>query len=204
MNSQTTQTVILTEDEKDVLQELMNVAYGSAASVVAQMLDAFASLSIPKIEIMLTSELLEEFKKLKDSSYFFSTQAFIGEFSGESAFFIDDASAKNLAKHLGLETQDDIDDAILELTNVLTSSLTTRLSKEMGTEVSFALPSITKLGLSDISQSDTFIQYSRVIVIETAINFEDQMISGEIFILTKDGSIQWLKKRLSEIVETLM
>ena len=64
------------------------------------MLDAFASLSIPNIKVMETTDLLNEFHLLKGNSYFFSTQAFVGEFSGECAFFIDDVSAKNLAKRI--------------------------------------------------------------------------------------------------------
>jgi len=194
----------LTEDEKDVLQELMNVAYGNATAVVADMLDAFASLSIPKINIMSVGELLATFSELKSTSYFFSTQAFSGEFSGESAFFINAESAKNLAKHLELESDEDLDDAILELTNVLTSSLTTKLSEEMDTEVSFSLPSISKIPLEEINDVATFQQYSQVIVIDTDLNFEDQQINGKIFILTKDDSIQWLKTKLNTILELLM
>ena len=197
-------SIILTEDEKDVLQELMNVAYGNATAVIAEMLDAFASLSIPNIKVMQVSELMERFNQLKDSSYFFSTQAFMGEFNGESAFFIDEESANNLAKHLELESIEDLDDAILELTNVLTSSLTTRLAQEMDTEVSFALPSISKVPLNEIANVDTFLQYSQVIVIDTDLNFEDQMIHGKIFILTKDESIQWLKERIHTILEALI
>ena len=53
--------IILSEDEKDVLQELMNIAYGNATAVVAEMLDAFASLSIPNIKVMETQKLVEEF-----------------------------------------------------------------------------------------------------------------------------------------------
>ena len=87
-------TLTLTEDEADVLQELMNVAYGDATAVVAEMLDAFASLSIPNIKIMKTETLVKELQDLRGESYFFSTQAFNGEFSGESAFFIDNESAK--------------------------------------------------------------------------------------------------------------
>ncbi len=196
--------ITLTEDEKDVLQELMNVAYGNATAVVAEMLDAFASLSIPNIKVMQVSELMERFNQLKDSSYFFSTQAFMGEFNGESAFFIDEESANNLAKHLELESMEDLDDAILELTNVLTSSLTTRLAQEMDTEVNFALPSISKVPLNEIANVDTFLQYSQVIVIDTDLNFEDQMIHGKIFILTKDESIQWLKERINTILEALI
>jgi len=197
-------TITLTEDEQDVLQELMNVAYGNATAVVAEMLDAFASLSIPNIKVMETSELLHQFQSLKGESYFFSTQAFVGEFSGESAFFIDNVSAKNLSTHLELESEEDLDDAILELTNVLTSSLTTRLAQEMDTQVKFSLPSISKIPLAEISNNQTFQQYSQVIVIDTQLNFEDQKINGEIFILTKDGSIQWLKNQLNSILEALM
>ena len=196
--------LILTEDEKDVLQELMNVAYGNATAVVAEMLDAFASLSIPHIEIMKTGELLKQFQSLKEGSYFFSTQAFVGEFSGESAFFIDETSAKNLAIHLELESDEDLDDAILELTNVLTSSLTTRLAQEMSTEVKFSLPNISRIPFNEIADTQTFKQYDQVIVIDTQLNFENQHINGEIFILTKDNSIEWLKNRLNSILEALM
>ena len=195
--------IILTEDEKDVLQELTNVAYGSATAVVAEMLDAFATLGIPNIKIMQTSALLEELNELKGNSYFFSTQAFLGEFSGESAFFIDNESAQNLAKHLQLKNDDDLDDAILELTNVLTSSLTTKLAIEMGTEVRFSLPSINKVELYQLEENRTFKEYSQVIVIDTQLNFKDQAINGEVFILTKDGSIEWLKNQLNSILEAL-
>jgi len=194
----------LTDDERDVLQELMNVAYGSATAVVAEMLDAFATLSIPKIEILQTKQLLEQFCTLKDESYFFSTQAFAGEFSGESAFFIDNESAQNLAKHLELESPEDLNDAILELTNVLTSSLTTKLAQEMHTQIKFSLPSISTLPLNQIEKTETFQQYKQVIVIDTQLNFEGQKINGEIFILTKDGSIEWLKIQLNNILEALM
>jgi len=193
----------LTEDEKDVLQELMNVAYGNATAVVADMLDAFASLSIPRIKIMQTNELLATFAELKRESYFFSTQAFNGNFSGENAFFINQESANNLAKHLELENSEDLDDAILELTNVLTSSLTTKLSQEMNTEVSFSLPTLSKIIPQEISKTATFQHYSQVIVIDTDLNFEDQQIHGKIFILTKDESIQWLKTKLNSILELL-
>lgn len=194
----------LTEDEQDVLQELMNVAYGNATAIVAEMLDAFATLSIPNIRIIETSTLLEELKGLKGESYFFSTQAFNGMFSGESVFFINAQSANNLAKHLELESNEDLDDAILELTNVLTSSLTTRLAQEMNTQIKFSLPSISKLPHHEIQANKTLQEYSQVIVIDTEINFEDQKINGEIFILTKDGSIEWLKNQLGSILEALM
>jgi len=198
------QDLSLTEDEQDVLQELMNIAYGNATAVVADMLEAFATLSIPQIKIMKTADLISEFQEKKEISYFFSSQAFSGEFNGETAFFIDEESANNLSTHLELESPEDLDDAILELTNVLTSSLTTKLAQEMETQITFSPPSITKLALNQIQEVDTFKHYSQVIVIETQLDFQEQKINGEIYILTKDGSIQWLKKQLNAILEALI
>jgi len=194
----------LTEDEIDVLKELMNIAYGDATAVVAEMLDTFATLTIPNIKTMKVSELISKLENIKGESYFFSMQTFNGEFSGESAFFINDESAKNLAKHLELETNEDLDDAILELTNVLTSSLTTRLAMEMQTEVKFSLPTISKHPHDKINTNKKLMDFSQVIVIDTQLNFEDQKINGEIYILTQDGSIEWLKNQLNTILETLM
>ncbi|MDD2291996.1 MAG: hypothetical protein PHV52_06945 [Aliarcobacter sp.] len=50
-------SITLTEDERDCLQELMNVAYGSATAAITEILDAFAQLSIPKIQIINADEL---------------------------------------------------------------------------------------------------------------------------------------------------
>lgn len=195
---------VLNEIETDALGELMNIAYGSATAIVAQMLDAFASLSIPNIQNLETSQLADEFHKLKANSYFFSTQAFLGDFSGECAFFIDETSANNLAKHLELKTKEDLNDAILELTNILTSSLVIKLAQQLETQVNFALPAITKKPLNEITQNTAFKQYEQAIIIETELNFEDQMIYGKIFILTKDESIIWLKKQLNKIISSLI
>ncbi len=49
--------ITLTEDERDCLQELMNVAYGSATAAITEILDAFATLSIPNIKIINADEL---------------------------------------------------------------------------------------------------------------------------------------------------
>ena len=119
-------------------------------------------------------------------------------------FFINEESANNLAKHLDIDNANDLDDAILELTNILTSSLTMRLAQEMHTEVTYALPNISKIPLSELSSSKTLQYYSQVIVIDTKLNFKKQHIDGQLFILTKDGSIRWHKRQLNIILKSLI
>ena len=47
---------ILDSDEKDCLQELMNISYGVATAAITQIVNKFATLNIPKIEIVNSIE----------------------------------------------------------------------------------------------------------------------------------------------------
>ena len=81
----------LTEDEKDCLQELMNVAYGSATAAITEIFDAFAKLSIPTIQIINAVDLKDYLAKelnFKDE-HFVASQQINGPLSGENMFIID-------------------------------------------------------------------------------------------------------------------
>ena len=49
-------TVPLTEDQRDALQELMNISMGQAANALARLINAKITLSIPKIVVVSTAE----------------------------------------------------------------------------------------------------------------------------------------------------
>ena len=194
----------LNEDEMDFLCEFMNVAYGSATATIAEMLDAYATLSIPKIEVMSSQDLKKVLTNFKEDSYFFSTQPFMGQFSGEIAFFMNSESSTNLAKHLDLQDEDEVLDAIMELTNVMSSTLVSKLCEQMESEVTFSHPTIKKLNLNELSNNEVLNNYEEIIVIQTEISFEDQKISGDILILTKDESVVWLKQTIQNLLELLI
>lgn len=48
----------LSEDHRDCLQEVSNVAMGQAADKLARLLDTFVILSIPHIEVMKPSDIV--------------------------------------------------------------------------------------------------------------------------------------------------
>ena len=54
------------DDERDCLQELMNISYGSATAEIAQIIDKYATLNIPKIK---TASLYEFKVYLKEKIY---------------------------------------------------------------------------------------------------------------------------------------
>ena len=87
----------LTEDEKDCLQELMNVAYGSATAAITEIFDAFAKLSIPTIKIINAADLKDYLAKelnFKDE-HFIASQQINGPLNGENMFIIDKKQSGN-------------------------------------------------------------------------------------------------------------
>lgn len=197
----------LTEDEKDCLQELMNVAYGSATAAITEILDAFAKLSIPKIQIINANELNTYLSNELDldREHLVSLQQINGTISGENMFVIDKESAKNIAYKFGLEENeiddDEIYDIVLEITNILSSSTIGKLAEDMDAKVSFCAPSIKNL--DSINQlNNLFIsKYEKVIIISTQLNFEDLNINAELFIFTTDNSILYIKEKLNKILD---
>ena len=199
----------LNEDQQDCLQELVNIAYGSATAAISNILDAFATLNIPQINIIdtknLKSHLLEHIKV--DDSHFVSSQIINGKISGENLFIIGKSSAFNMAKEFGLE-DDEIDhnelcDVILEITNILSSSTISKLANEMDAAVSFSPPHVHVLNSISDFDNKYLEKYHKVIIISTQLNFQHQNINGELLILTTDDSIMYIKQMLNKILEEL-
>lgn len=199
---------ILNEDQQDCLQELINIAYGSGTAAISEILDAFATLSIPKINILETKNLknyLEQQVKVH-TPQFIATQLVNGKFSSENLFIIDEDSARNLAREFGLDEEEqndlnELSDVILEITNILSSSTISKFAKEMGMDVSFSPPYVKRLESLDELDSDFIDKYHQVIIISTVLNFENQNISGELLILTTNETIEYIKELLNKILE---
>ena len=196
------------EDEVDALREFMNVAIGSATSNIADLLDAFATIHIPKITICNSEELIKIVSSsiTEESNYHVIKQLFAGKFGGESMFVMKDESSRNLGNHLYDITNpshDDITDAVMELTNILTSTVISKLTHDFGTQVQFFVPSSQYLNSANIVSYEDIKDYSKIIIISTVLDFQDQKIDGFIFILTKDEAILRLKELINIKLEEL-
>ncbi|WP_198304414.1 chemotaxis protein CheX [Arcobacter vandammei] len=203
------QKIELTEDEKDCLQELMNMAYGSATAAITEILDAFAKLSIPKIQIIDADNLKPYLSKELNlnEEHLVALQQINGALSGENMFVIDKNSATNMAKKFGLTPSeiddDEISDITLEITNILSSSTISKLAEDIEASVSFSAPTIKIIKSIDELNNIFISQYQKVIIISTKLEFVDLNINGELFILTTDNSILYVKEKLNKILDEL-
>lgn len=195
-------------DHLDMLRELMNIAVGNATASIADLLQTFGKMHIPQITISDMEGLDAHIKESIPASQrcYVTKQLFGGLFGGEFLFVISEESALNLGNYLydvNKPSEGDIYDAVIELTNILSATIISRLTEELNTKVQFFVPTTEVVeGNALISQED-LLNYHRIIIISTYMEFRDQHIEGKIFILTKDEMIESLKGLIDRKLEEL-
>lgn len=202
------ETAPFTEDHLDVLKELMNIAMGNATASIADLLQAFGTMHIPHLSIsdMDGLKMYIENSIAPDRNHYVTKQLFGGVFGGEFIFVMTEESARNLGNHL-YDVSDpsdaDILDAVIELTNILSSTIISRLTEELHTKVQFFPPTTETVSGNHLIGQEETLNYHRIIIISTMMEFESHKINGQIFILTKDEMIESLRQLIDQKLEEL-
>lgn len=195
----------MNSDQKDVLGELINIAFGSATALIASLFDSFATLRIPNIRIVPIDKINEVAKEeVKITEFFLTSQQIKGSFNGEIVLVIGEESAKNMQLVIGDGEDFDpnsLQQNILEIANILGSSCMGRFVELLESEISFTPPSIkhTDRIIQNVSESP----YSNVIFISTVLEFEGLNIQGNLIIMFKDDMYDKLAKALDTFVENI-
>ena len=201
---------ILSEDQKDALQELMNISFGTASSIISDSLNSFSKMPLPKIDAMGIEELEDYLVKNFDdiTDCYIVTQLFRNKFDGESVFIIDDESARKITSLLLDEeslSKEDIQASVLELTNIISSACIGKLIELLDAQIFFNPPMIEsscRVGerVLRLSKNEK-MEFTKVIIIETKLEFENEQITGYLLFLTKESSFEWLKVALEKFLE---
>ncbi|MDD2308595.1 MAG: chemotaxis protein CheC [Desulfuromonadaceae bacterium] len=202
----------ISEEEKEILQEIMNIAFGKAAADLAEVINIFVVLSVPHIEI-LNAQDLPEYLKSQVSSYdrvSIVEQNFWGDFKG-SAFLVFQASAgKELislfgegSEDFGSESIDALEkETLMEVGNILIGACVGKLSELLGDAVTYSPPRVvTENSTNDAIPVNIFESGSSAIVLKTVFCFNERNVNGFLFLVTSNDSILWLKKSLATFME---
>lgn len=146
------QLASLNEEQRDALQELMNVAMGQAADRLARLTETFVTLSVPLIHsVALTNATLLEQLMLAGQPAIITRQSFLGRLRGEVMVCFGENGAEQLADLMGYEdveknsTQDEL---MLDVTNILTGACINGLAQQVDIKVSYGSPSMMARGRS--------------------------------------------------------
>jgi len=195
-------------DHLDVLKELMNIAMGNATASIADLLQAFGTMHIPYISVSDMNGLKTFIEETipANQHYYVTKQLFGGMFGGEFIFVMTDESAANLGNYLydiSNPEEADILDAVIELTNILSATIISRLTEELNTKVQFFVPSTEMVKDNNLIGLSETLEYHKIIIVSTQMVFQNQNISGYIFILTKGEMIEKLRHLIDKKLEEL-
>jgi len=202
---------MIDKELKEVLSELINIAFGSATATIADLFDNFAKLHVPDISLMALNDI-EEFvlEGLGDKSIYITTQQFKGNFEGEVVFVIDRDSAGNMQKVIcaaeGLDAVDameenEIQQSILEISNILGSSCIGKLAELLDTDATFVPPGI-ELSQKLMGGLDE-TRYHHILIVSTILEFEETQILGKLFIMFNNEMFTWLENTLKDVLENM-
>ncbi len=209
----TANDTFINEEEKNILQEIMNIAFGKASADLADLIDIYVALSIPFIKIIKADELPDylknEIKEYKQISIV--EQKYWGKFKGDAFLIFPAGSGKELItlldpdKDLAYES-DPIDmleqESLMEVGNILIGACVGKIAELLHDTVTYTPPRVIleDYPLDAISRNQLNPQNS-VILLKTVFQFKERDINGFLFLTTSHDSIDWLKKALNRFME---
>ena len=203
---------MITTEETDTLQEIMNIAFGRAASDLAEYVDIFVILNPPLIKVLqafdLPSYLNNEIKDYERVSVV--EQNFWGKFKGNAFLVFPAGTGKRMIslfnnenKFFDSEPSHDLEkETFLEIGNILIGACIGKIAELLGDVTTYSPPRVVvENGLRGVVYDNLSDPDNLAIVLRTVFEFNDKNVSGYMFILTKQESFAWLKDALYKFLE---
>jgi chemotaxis protein CheC len=203
---------MITAEETDTLQEIMNIAFGRAASDLAEYIDIFVVLNPPHIEVLQAFDLPPYLNnELKDyDKVSVVEQNFWGKFKGNAFLVFPTGTGKRIISLFNSEnkvfesepTYELEKETFLEIGNILIGACIGKIAELLGDVTTYSPPRVVvENGLRGVVYDNLSDPDNLAIVLRTVFEFNDKNVSGYMFILTKQESFAWLKTALSKFLE---
>jgi chemotaxis protein CheC len=205
---------IFLEEEKEILQEIMNIAFGNATADLAGVIDIYVVLSVPKIQVINIGTLPEYLRDTLNASgkTRIVDQRFWGDFNG-SGFLVFPTGAgddlislleDNRIEDLHSKSKELIEQEVLtEIGNILIGACVGKMSELLNTFVTYSPPRVMTENESECKHLvEQFDPDQPAIVMKTVFKFKQKDVNGFLLILTNQESIAWLRKSLHEFMDS--
>lgn len=190
------------------LQEVSNVAMGRAASVLADMLNVFVKLPVPKVNILEVSELQMAltYGAMNNDRCSAVSQGFVGAgIAMEALLIFSDSSFPDMAKLMNVT--DDMDSNLevelqMDVSSVLIGPFIKALGDQLNIDFSHSHPVVLgqHIKVSDLINVKR-AQWKRTLAVEIVYEVDNYQISCDLMLLFTEDSLPVLQNLLSYLVE---
>lgn len=204
---------MLSGEEMEILQEIMNIAFGKSAADLADVIDTHVVLSVPYIRIVQIAELPQYFKNhLKEyRKISIVEQKFWGRFKGDALLVFSSGAGRELIRmlqHGDVESfeSDPVEvlerESLLEVGNILIGACVGKLAEVLKDVVTYTPPIVLmEKNYGEVIPESRYEPDDNAIVLKTDFHFDEGNVSGFLFLVTSSESIAWLREALHMFIE---
>lgn len=208
----------LTEDQYEMLKEVVNLAMGQAGSDLASILKSFVDLSVPEIQVVNAEKLAEKvlqksvFSETEEVTLFRQTFYNAAFMEGEAIVIFNDETRRRFSEILGFSNQmNAIEemDFMLELSNLMVGACLNSISEQLfNTGMTFSPPEL----LSEhkklrVVAYDTFmrrnLKWEYTLLSKITFNLKDKSFKSDLLIFISEAAIRAVNKSLDRLLTEL-
>ena len=199
-----------TEDQRDALQEVLNIAMGQAGDSLARIMDHFVELSIPRINLVHVEDLLQMVGNMVELSCEVSAvrQAFYNGLRGEAIVLFPQAGCEQISDLMGYE-EDEINteaeqEILLEISNLLVGAVLNGISETLEMNLGFSAPSLMaqQKPLDQVLVQED-LSWSHALLLEVNFTLENRDFKSHLFLFMTEETIERLREVLDAFMDDL-
>lgn len=199
---------MLTEDQKDALQEIANIGMGQAGEAIARVLNEFVTLSIPRILILQPNLIAPALQRMVNSEQVSAVrQAFHGSFRGEALVLFGAKRCADLADLMGYEQN--IDHAtemeiLLDISNILVGACLGGIAKQVNVDIGFSAPSLMAdcVPINEMMKASD-ASWEHALLVEVNFQLEQRSFACHLVILMPEHELKMFAGLLDRFLEDL-
>lgn len=201
---------ILSEDQRDALQEIANIGMGLAGARLATLLGEFIQLSIPSITPVRVENLPSVLNGFVGNQDRFTVvrQAFTCDVRGEALVLLGDDAIPELWELMGYDPELDTRSAaseqevLIDLSNLITGACLSCMFEQLGRSLTFSPPTLMgrRVSLHNLLRPEA-MAWETSLLVEVKFSIENRTFCAHLVMFTGEDSLTTLKLALDELLE---
>jgi len=199
--------MILNENQKDALSELINIAFSRTAASLSELTGNRIILEPPKVDIVPINELQDRLLKEINGDVATVHQIFSGPVSGDALLLLDHQGAIKLASLVSGEDLEvdymtpSLKEVLMEIGNILLNACLGMFGNLLQLHITFSVPKIhlesLNVMLDTLIISQQELKYALIAI--TQFKVRDSSIKGYLVIVLGVSSLERLLESLEKI-----
>ena len=196
-------------DERDALQEVVNIGMGTAGAALSAALESLVGLSVPKIDLVRMDRFsdLPRLVGWSEVDACAIRQAFYDGIDGEVIVLFGREGRARLSQQLGYgDEATDIseEELLLDFTNVFVGACMNGIARQLGLRLRYSAPSILSLHAPLTSTFEQLeVAVDSLLLVNVDFTLEDCSFRSQLVILFPNASTLRLKEAVAQFVAAL-